>query len=49
MHTESHPVYNQEHTTDSVAHDGYAVQEITDGHIVVNSHKDEDKDFQAIK
>jgi hypothetical protein len=49
MHTESHHVFDQEHTTDSITHDGYAVQELTDDHIVVNSHKDKDKDFEAIK
>jgi hypothetical protein len=32
-----------------MAHDGLVLQGLTDGHIVVNSHEDKDKDFQAAK
>jgi hypothetical protein len=36
-------------TPDPAVHDGHVVQRLTDGHIAVSSHDDNDEDFQAAK
>ena len=49
MHNGPHPGHSHQHTTDLMTPDGRVAQGLTDGHIVVSSHEDEDEDLQAAK
>lgn len=49
MHTGPHPGHSHQHATDPLTHDGHVVQGLTDSHIAVKGHEDQDEDLQAAK
>ena len=47
MYERTYPCENNQEDAGLVPHDGWVVQWLADGHIVINSHEDEDKDLHA--
>lgn len=49
MHTGPRPGHSHQHATGLSTHDGHVMQGLTEGHIVVKGHEEQDEDLQAAK